>query len=89
VADPQREIVEAREAFAVTLPNGTPLTVGQGDRFYADDPIVKGREKLFGELKVRSSVPPRPTTQDSETASAGPGSRRAVSRPPAGVKSDA
>ena len=86
---PPRPIVEAREPFSVNLPDGTPVTVGRGDRFYADDPVVAGREHLFGELTVRTSRPAGPgTAAAAETASAAPGERRTVTRPPAGKRAE-
>lgn len=72
-------IVEAREAFSVDLPTGT-CVVHPHDRFYSDDPIVRGREHLFGVITVRRSVPDPVTA--TETATAAPGERRAT--PPAG-----
>lgn len=77
----ERKLLQAREPFGVTLPSGTPFQVATGDTFYSDDFVVKGRENLFGEVIVRVSHPGRPTSADAETASAGPGSRRTVSRP--------
>lgn len=83
----ERRIVEAREPFSVTLPDGTPLVVSRGDRYYSDDPLISGlkpldQHRLFGELKVKSSVPaPVPVTAASvETATAGPDERRRVTR---------
>lgn len=85
----ERRVVEAKEPFSVTLSGGTPFVVNRGDRFFSDDQVVKGRERLFTELVVRESRPTtRPTTADMETASAGPGSRRTVSRPPSPKPAD-
>lgn len=79
----ERKVVEAAQPFSATLPDGTPLAVAQGDRFYSDDPAVLGREHLFGELQVRSSQPSRRSAvADTETASAAPGTRRPLSKPP-------
>jgi hypothetical protein len=79
----ERVIVEAREAFAVYI-DGVPVSVAAGDRFYTDDPVVKGREQLFGELSVRTSKPPQSkgagAARAEETTSAGPGSRRTITR---------
>ncbi len=86
----ERRIVEAREPFSVTI-NGTPLTVSMGDRYYADDPVVASMDpaaqhRLWGELKVKSTVPPPPpeptvpAVASVETATAGPGERRRVTR---------
>lgn len=86
------EIVEARESFAVYLA-GQPVTVVAGDRFYANDPVVQGREALFGPLHVRTSAPPRSpgsrTAEAVETADAAPGIRRATRRAGKGGSSDA
>jgi hypothetical protein len=68
-------IVEAREAFSVDLPTGT-CVVHAHDRFYSDDPVVRGREHLFGLVTVRRSVPDPVTA--TETATAAPGERRAA-----------
>ncbi len=76
----ERKILEAGEPFSVTLRDGTPFSVARGDRFYSDDQIVKGRERLFGELQVRTSGPARPSAA-AETATAAPGERRVVSVP--------
>lgn len=79
----ERKILEASEPFSVTLQDGTPYSVATGDRFYSDDPVVRGREKLFGELQVRSSRPTRPVSSPAvETASADPGEKRSVTSPP-------
>lgn len=75
-------LVEALEPFSVVLEDGTPFAVSRGDRFHADDPITKGRDRLFGPLSVRSSRPARPTPAAAvETASAAPGSRRQRTTP--------
>jgi hypothetical protein len=75
------DIVEAKEPFSVTLPDGRPFVVARGDRFYADDPVVRGREHLFGEITVRRSspigAPESGRPEPSETADAPPGTRRA------------
>lgn len=74
----ERKILEARESFSLDLASGAPLGVSKGDRYYSDDPIVQGRESLFTELSVKSSGPP--SSHSTETATAGPGERRNVSR---------
>lgn len=83
----ERKILEAATSFAIYLKDGTPFSVVTGDRFWSDDPAVVGREQLFGEITVRSSVPranakagPPPAAGDTETATAAPGSRRSLSR---------
>lgn len=78
MADTDTGIVEALEAFSVDLPTG-PCSVGYRDRFYASDPIVRGREHLFGPVSVRRSVPVPVSASTTETATAGPGERRSVS----------
>lgn len=80
----ERLMVEALDAFSVTLSDGTPFVVRHGDRFWSDDPIVKGRNTLFGEVTVRSTRPVAPpSTAAVETATAAPGARRAMSKPAA------
>lgn len=81
----ERTIVQARESFAIYLTDGRPFSVVAGDRFYSDDPVVKGREQLFGELTVRTSGsvqhrPAAPAARATETADAPPAARRVVSR---------
>lgn len=50
-----RKIVQALVAFMATH-DGVPVSVGVGDLFYDDDPIVKGRGDVFGDLEVRSTA---------------------------------
>lgn len=80
-----RKIVRADQPFAVQLPNGTPLMIQAGDLFYSDDPVVKDRERLFGDVSIRTSAGPRErssvTGSAVETASAEPGGRRRMTRP--------
>lgn len=83
----ERRVVQAKDAFAVTL-KGVPVVVSPGDRYYSDDPIVKGREALFEELDVQSSLSDRraaslasPLGSAVETATADPGLRRRRTRP--------
>lgn len=78
-----RRVVEAREPFDVATPTGAGLIIREGDRYWSDDPIVKGREHMFRELTVKSSRPAAGTSVGAvETATAAPGERRSVSRPP-------
>lgn len=75
-------IVSAREPFTADI-DGAPVPVGTGDLFYADDAVVKGREHLFGEARVRRTRPrPEPAAEPAgaETADAAPGTRRATTR---------
>lgn len=80
----ERTIVQARESFAVYLTDGRPFSVVAGDKFYSDDPVVKGREQMFGELTVRASSPPQSkgpaAARAVETADAAPAQRRTVGR---------
>jgi hypothetical protein len=83
----ERKILEATTSFAIYLRDGTPFSVVTGDRFWSDDPAVAGREQLFGEVTVRTSLPranskagPPPAAGDTETATAAPGSRRSLNR---------
>jgi hypothetical protein len=74
------KIVQALESFSVDL-DGAPFSVQAGDSFLASDPVVKGREGLFGEVSLRSSgAPRRATAVATETATAAPGERRTPSR---------
>lgn len=79
-----RRIVRAEQPFALQLPNGTPLMVQAGDLFYSDDPALAGREKLFGDVSIRTSTGPRERTSVTgsavETATADPGARRRMVR---------
>ncbi len=82
------DIVQAGEPFMVTLPNGVPFVINQGDRFPADDFVVAGRDRLFAPVVTRSSGygangKPRAAVVDtgSETADAPPAARRTVTRP--------
>lgn len=79
------KLVQAREAFGTTLRDGREFGVRVGDVFDASDPVVAGREHLFGEVRVRSSSAPAGVTAAAtetatETATAAPGTRRAVSK---------
>jgi hypothetical protein len=79
----ERTIVQARESFAIYLTDGRPFAVVAGDRFYSDDPVVKGRAHLFGEVSVRTSVSPQvkgtAAAGAAETADAPPAQRRILS----------
>lgn len=79
----ERKILRASQPFSVQLADGAPLHVGQGDLYWSDDPAVKGRESLFGEVEVRSSVRSTSSVTGSaeEVATAEPGGRRKVTRP--------
>lgn len=84
----ERRVVEARQSFTFEL-RGAPYPVSAGDRFWSDDPIVKGRDGLFRDLVIRESRPaPRPTTAAVETATADPGAARKMSRPQARSKDE-
>ena len=73
----ERKIVQAKSGFAVNL-GGRSLLVKPGDLYYSDDQVVKGREGRFGELAVNTSRPAANRAQ--ETATAGPGERRSVTK---------
>lgn len=79
------EIMSALAAFSTDV-QGVPVFVSSGDLFYADDPVVTGRESLFGAVSVRRTVlRPPPNAQPAgheETADASPGSRRKATVPP-------
>lgn len=84
-----RRIVQCRSAFAVTMADGGRVVVGNGDIYWADDPMVQGREACFTDVDVKSTTTGhRVTTMTSvtgssvETASTGPGSRRRLSKAP-------
>jgi hypothetical protein len=81
----ERKLVRALASFATVI-NGAPVMVAPGDLFYSDDPIVKGRDSLFGEPLVRiSDGSPRQhssvTGSAVETMTAEPGARRRLGRP--------
>lgn len=87
------KLVQALESF--DTPSGSGLgMVRAGDLFAASDPIVKGRENLFGEVQVRSSSRgPQiiASPAGTETADAPPARRRRLGVPPpvtATVKED-
>lgn len=84
-----RRLVQCRSAFAVTMADGGRVVVSSGDIYWADDDMVKGREANFTDVDVKStSTGARTSSKASvtgssvETASAGPGSRRRLSRAP-------
>lgn len=78
----ERKIVQCRTSF-IAVHGGRQVTIMSGDLYYADDPIVKGREQHFGELAVKSSTPAPAPSRAAETATAAPGARRTVTKPPA------
>lgn len=81
-------IVQASESFSATV-NGVPVIVAAGSLYYSGDPVIKGREHLFGDVTILSTNGPRGTASatgsesDSETAVATPGTRRRMSKAPA------
>jgi len=82
-----RRVVQAKDSFAVVI-NGHPKVVSFGDRFYSDDPVVKGREHLFEDQSVQKSWENGRLAQISsplgsavETTTAEPGVRRRRSQP--------
>lgn len=76
------KIMSARESFTVDI-DGAPIPVGAGDLFYADDAVVKGREHLFGDVRVRRTARRAGRSPGEETADRSPGTRRATARRPA------
>lgn len=74
------KIVEALEPFSADI-DGVPVGVCKGDKFYDDDPVVRDRRHLFGEVTVRSTRTRPPSMSAVETATAAPGERRTVSGP--------
>jgi hypothetical protein len=76
------DILRANQPFSVTLSNGVPVNVNTGDLWASDDPLVKGREALFGPVEVRNSAAygRARLDVDTETADATPGTRRAPVR---------
>lgn len=75
-----QKLVRANEAFETRLPDGRVIWVSGGEIFDAADPVVQGREHLFGELVVRSSMVRHTPAAATETGTAAPGSKRALSR---------
>jgi hypothetical protein len=94
------DLVQAREPFSVTLPNGVPFIVNKGDRIDSGDFVsTGGRESLFEQVTSRSSgfgangrplsekrAEPEPpkAPETSETADAPPAAKRTVTRPRSG-----
>jgi len=82
-----RKIVRANEPFSVQLADGRPLDISAGDLFWSDDPMVKTRGRLFGDVSIRTSTGGRESSSASgpgaavETATADPGVRRRMTRP--------
>lgn len=79
----ERRIVQCVAAFTVGSKNG-PVVVNVGDLYFADDPIVDGREALFSDVIVKESGPrksSRTPVGSIEEATAAPTGRRRMSRP--------
>lgn len=79
-----RRIVQCTAAFHVSTERG-PVVVNPGDLYFADDPILKGRELLFSDAKVKSSFTESAkrtqlSSSSTEEATATPGKRRSLSR---------
>jgi hypothetical protein len=83
------DLMQAKDAFSCSLDkNGrVPFSVGAGDLFAADDEVVRRYPNNFRPVRYRDSAEVRrplaahPGAGD-ETATAGPGERRSLSRPP-------
>lgn len=91
-----RRLVQCRSAFAVTMADGGRVVVSSGDIYWADDDMVKGREGCFTDVDVKStntgarvSSKASATGSSVETASAGPGSRRRLSKAPEAAPQEA
>ena len=69
--------LRCKEPFSADL-NGVPRTIPAGALLDSDDPIVKGRERLFE--PVDAYMVRRSQSAQVEQATAEPGERRSVSR---------
>lgn len=84
-----RRIVQCVAAFHAVGADGTPRVVRTGQLYFADDPIVRGREAMFADVIVMDSglrKPPRTAVASVEEATSPPGGRRRMSRPKDDVK---
>lgn len=86
------KIVQARQSFSVPF-GGIPVFVAEGELWDASDPVVKGRETLFGEPDVHTSAGisrrAAPRRGKQETADAAPGAPRSAVPAPAPAASPA
>ncbi|MFD3532042.1 hypothetical protein [Streptomyces sp. NPDC058664] len=70
-------IKRAKSSFVAYI-DGAPRLVNAGDLIDDSDPVVTGREALFGSIEDHVAGMGRSVEQ----ATAGPGERRSVGRPP-------
>lgn len=78
--------LQARETFFVATKSGMTRQVIQGEVFDEKDPLVKGHEHLFDEMKVASVADSKAAVSRGaepvvEQATAAPGEKRAVTAP--------
>lgn len=78
----ERVLMQCKKPFSAVI-GGRRVVVAVGDLYYSDDPVLTGRERLFGELAIKSSTPAPSARSNAavETATADPGARRARTRP--------
>ena len=82
----QGSFLEAATSFTIQLED-SPVFVSEGELWDANDRVIKGREHLFREPRVRSTADLRTRAQRRtraavETTTAAPGERRVLSGPP-------
>ncbi|MFD3333518.1 hypothetical protein ACFWV1_12860 [Streptomyces sp. NPDC058700] len=70
-------IKRAKSSFVAYI-DGAPRLVNAGDLIDDSDPVVTGREALFGSIEDHVAGKARPVEQ----ATAEPGEKRSVGRPP-------
>ena len=87
----ERKIMQAVEPFATTTSEKIPLMVARGDLFFDDDEVVRRNPQGFANVEVRRSVGSKNRAREAvsstssgalETASAEPGGKRRIGRPP-------
>lgn len=66
-----KTLLRAREAFFVATKSGYARQIQEGEMVESDDPIVKGREAYFIQVRIGDVV---------EQATAAPGEKRAVKK---------
>lgn len=78
------------------MADGGRVVVGNGDIYWADDPLVKGREACFTDVDVKSTASGHRETamasvtgSSMETATAAPASRRRLSKAPEAAPQEA
>lgn len=78
-------VVYATARATIMLPNGARAIVPKGSHWPADDPVVTKQPELFSadpRWGMSYSEEPEGYSAPVEAASASPGERRAVPRPP-------